>query len=298
MSRRCRMARRLIWPQTVAVLALIVIVVTHAAGFEMREFQFREDFGTEPLSDCTLQYYYHVPCGTVTWFWAFLDRDYGEILGSFFEIGDVSMYTGTSCDPADCHNLNTVRILDFGGYGDVYPGWNSIQMDVYCCDEDGCPVGPSLWNSGPYDCVVGWNYVDVEPALCLTSCSVAPGPPPLGPRILVTAKCIGTMCFYPAWGFDNVSGNVLRDCEMHDFSSLPALYPRPYNSHYSRVHSGYYGVGFEYCPPIWFCDGRDTVYPECLPYGAVELAWRVYLTCDGPSSAEPSTWGSIKSMYR
>lgn len=278
-------------------MALIGIAVAPAAGLEMRAYQFREDFGTEPLSDCTLQYYYHIPVGTFAWFWAFTGPDYGDILGSFFEIGDVSMYTGTSCDPAACHKLDMIRILDFAGYGDIYPGWNSIQMDVYCCDEDGCPVGPSLWNSGPYDCILGWNYVDVEPPLCLTSCSVALGPPPIGPRILVTARCVGTICIYPAWGLDNIGCPAEFGHEMHDVSCLPALYPRPYNSHYYKIHTGYYGAGFQYCPPVWFCDGFDTVFPECLPYGALELAWRIYLTCDGPTDAEPSTWGSIKSVY-
>ena len=63
------------------------------------------------------------------------------------------------------------------------------------------------------------------------------------------------------------------------------------------MHSGYYGQGFRYCPPRWFKDGRDTT-PDAIEYGYVELAWRIYLTCSGPSGVEPTTWGNIKSMYR
>jgi hypothetical protein len=58
------MARRLILSQCFVAVALIGIAVAPAAGLEMRAYQFREDFGTEPLSDCTLQYYYHIPVGT------------------------------------------------------------------------------------------------------------------------------------------------------------------------------------------------------------------------------------------
>ena len=84
---------------------------------------------------------------------------------------------------------------------------------------------------------------------------------------------------------------------MHDYGCLPALYPRPYNSHYASIHSGYYGKDFEYCPPRWFRDGRDST-PDGTQYGFCELAWRLYITCAGPSASQPATWSDIKSMYR
>jgi hypothetical protein len=266
-----------------------------AAGMEA--YKMKDDFAIEPLSDCSLQYYYYIPAGNFAWFWAFAGPIQNEIMGAFFEVGDISMYTGDACDPGVCHMLNRVRILDFGGYGDVYPGLNSIDIAVYCSDEEGCPVGPMLWHSGAYDCVRGWNYIDVEPPVCLSPCSVVTGPPPVGPRILVTAMCIGTDCFYPAWGFDNISTPLFSGSEMHDLSCLTALYPRPQNSHYGTVHSGYYGEGFMYCPPIWINDGRDTTR-DGSQFGAIELAWTIYLSCSGPTASEATTWGGIKSMYR
>jgi hypothetical protein len=30
----------------------------------------------------------------------------------------------------------------------------------------------------------------------------------------------------------------------------------------------------------------------------VEFAWRLYQRCEGPDAIEPTSWGSIKSMYR
>ena len=84
---------------------------------------------------------------------------------------------------------------------------------------------------------------------------------------------------------------------MHDEGCLPALYPRPYVSHYPTMHSGYYGQGFEICPPQWFKDGADTT-PDGSQYGFVELAWRLYVVCGGPTETGTTTWGNIKSMYR
>jgi hypothetical protein len=87
-------------------------------------------------------------------------------------------------------------------------------------------------------------------------------------------------------------------CNMHEHGCLPALYPRPYTSHYSAMHSGYYGNGsFQYCPPERFRDGRDST-PDGTLYGCIELAWRLYLSCSGPSATEPSTWGAIKAIYK
>jgi hypothetical protein len=117
------------------------------------------------------------------------------------------------------------------------------------------------------------------------------------PRILVTATHTGTDGIYPAWGMDNISTGIETACIMHEYGCCPALYPRPYVSHYRTIHSGFYGPAFMYCPPQWFCDGRDTT-PDCDLYGFIELAWRVYMICSGPTATEPSTWGNIKSMYR
>ena len=298
------MTRRLIWIQSiVAVVVLIGIAVTQAAGYEMREFKFREDFGSEALSDCYMNYYYYIrydPPTSGSYFWYFTGWTTGDMVGEWFQVGDVSMWTGLACDPVAGFTLEQVRILDFAGYGTVYPGWFSVTFDVYCSDEQGCPIGPSLHTTPPIDTGYGWWYIDIDPDLCLpVSCAVDPGPPPSGPRILITAMHTGSMGSYPAWGADNISSNFLLGAPMHDESCLPALYPRPYVSHYNTMHSGWYlyygGPGF-YCPPEWFLDGRDTA--DGQQWGFIELAWRIYLGYTGPTAAVPSTWGSIKSMYR
>jgi hypothetical protein len=280
----------------VIAVAVVLVTITSVIGSELRPYQMREDYGTEPLSDCVLQYYYYVPCPTYSWFWAYTGLLPGEILGELFTIGDLSMGGFDPCDPYSCMELEQIRVLDFGGYGPSYPGCYTVEFDVYCSDEQGCPVGPSLWNSGPWETGFGWNYIPVDPAISICDCVVETSPLAY-PRILVAATHTGTHGGYPAWGFDNVSAPILTGCEMHDAGCMPAFYPRPYSSHYTVVHSGFYGEHFAYCPPEWFRDGWDTT-PDYSQFGITELAWRIYLSCTGPSGTEPSSWGSIKSMYR
>ncbi len=282
---------------TVLTLALVLVVATSVFAFEKKAYQMRDDFGTEPLQDATLAYFYYIPCPTYSWFWGYYGWETGDIVGEFFTVGDISTLGYDPADPVNCHDLMGFVVLDFAGYGTAYPGPFTVQFDVYCSDENGCPVGPSLWNSGDMETAAGWNVIDVDPPISICDCAIDPGPPPSAPRILITATMVGYEATYPAWGLDNIGYAVAQGCVMHDVGCLPALYPRPYNSHYTTIHSGYYGVNFEYCPPAWFLDGYDTT-PDGTLYGFIELAWRIYLICSGPTATEPSTWGNIKSMYR
>jgi hypothetical protein len=279
----------------VLVLAMLLVHCS-ALAIEKQAYQMREDLGTEPLYDCALQYYYYIPCPTYSWFRFYSGWNPGDILGAWFQVGDLSTGGWDVCSPVDCHVLDQIRVLDFAGYGTVHPGIFTVEFDVYCADAYGCPVGYSLWNSGPRETHFGWNYFPVDPPISICNCSVSPGPPPSGPRILVTATHTGYDGQYPAWGFDNISTPVENGCVMHDLGCLPGLYPRPYTSHYTSIHSGYYGQDFQYCPPQWIKDGEDTT-PDASQFGFTEIAWRIYLSCTGPTDAQPTTWGEIKSMY-
>jgi len=243
---------------TVMAVALVLVLASSVFAYEKKAYTMRDDFGTQPLSDCTLNYYYYIPCPTSSWFWAVSGWTYGDNVGVFFQVGDLSMFYDITCDPINDHVLEQFRFLDFAGYGTQYPGLFTVEFNVYCCDEAGCPMGPSLWNSGPVETHFAWNYVVIEPPISICDCCVEPGPPPQGPRILITSTQIGTENSYPAWGFDSVSGNYQRGCIMHDYGCAPALFPRPTNSHYNTIHTGYYGVNMRYCPPLWFCDFGDT----------------------------------------
>jgi hypothetical protein len=285
--------------RTILVLAMLVVTLAFPGfAIEKRALQFRDDFGMEPAYEGALQYYYFIPCPTYSWFWAFTGWDVGDIIGEWFQVGDMSTGGFGSCDPEDCQQLKQFRVLDFAGYGQTHAGLFTIEFDVYCADEHGCPVGPSLWNSARYETGFGWNYIVIDPPISICGCAVIPGPPPSGPRIVVTVTNVGTQGRYPAWGLDNISTPVQSGCEAHDLGCLPMLYPRPYSSHYSTMHSGYYGNGgFAYCPPQWFLDVRDTT-SDGTEYGFIELCWRLYLVCAGPTEVYPTTWGSIKSIYR
>jgi hypothetical protein len=278
------------------VIALVLVLATSAFGLEKKAYQMREDFGSEPLYDCALNYYYYIPCPTYSWFWSYVGWTPGDIVGAFFRIGDVSMYYNDCCCPTTCMDLEEIRVLDFAGYGTVYPGLFTVEFDVYCSDGNGCPIGPSLWNSGPYETSYAYNYIQIDPPISVCEC-VSCQDPLSFPRILVTATHTGTDGAYPEWGFDNVSTAVETGCPMFDKGGLEALYPRPGTSHYGTMHSGYYGSDFAYCPPLWIPDGADTT-PDASQYGFIELAWRIYIVCSGPSAAESSSWGDIKTMYR
>jgi hypothetical protein len=279
----------------VTVLVVLCLGVCTGAA-EKQAFRFKEDFGVESLQSCTLQYYYYVPCPTFSWFWGFYDWEVGDIIGQVFTVGDSPTGTNTACDPLDCHDLAGFSFIDFAGYGTVYPGMFTVEFEVYCCDETGCPVGPVLWNSGSYETISGWNDLVVVDPLVLTDCSTLPGPST--PRFLLVAVHTGSDCTYPQWGFDNISGPLgdPSGCSMHDIGCLPALYPRPTVSHYTEIHTGYYGIDFAICPPWGFLDGLDTTLDGSL-YGFLELAWKISLACNGPG-IEPGTWGRLKSMYR
>jgi hypothetical protein len=265
-------------------LALVLVLATSAFGLEKKAYQMREDFGTEPLYDCALQYYYYIPCPTYSWFWAFTGWDYCDWIGVYFHIGDVSTGGWDPCDPMNCQTIETLRILDFAGYGTVYPGLFTIEVIV------GCPPWPYtyLYWSPPLETHFGWNYIDLVPPVCITPCWVGECT-----TIIVWVHLAGTVATYPAMGFDNISTAIEQACELHDLGCLPAVYPR------LASQSGYFGNGDPtiYYPPLYFCDGRDTT-PDCSVYGQIELAWRIYIGCYGPTDVQSSTWGNIKSMYK
>lgn len=282
---------------TIIAICVLLSAASPAWSIQSRAFQFQDDFGMEPLTDCRLNYHYYIPSATYSWFWGWFDWDPGDIIGSHFLIGDASMGTGTVCDPAECHTLEYIGILDMAHYGTPYPNLHAICIDVYCSDEFGCPIGPPLWSSDRLNTGYGWSYIQVEPSLCLTSCYTDPGPPPAFPRILVTATHCGYDNTYPVWATDNISTTLLEGIEMHDQGCLAALYPRPIYGYYATIHSGYYGKDFEYCPPLWFKDQNDST-PGGTQYGYCELTWRLYLACNGPTAVWPTTWGAVKAMYR
>jgi hypothetical protein len=269
-------------------LGLVLLLATSAFGLESKAYQLREDFGTEPTYDGALQYYYYIPCPTYSWFWAFSGFAPGDMLGAVFTIGDQGTGGYDPLDPAICHELEQFRILDFAGYGTVYPGLFTVEFSVYCAGADYCPVGAPIWLSGPLETHFAWNYFLVDPPLCLTPCY----DPPADFNVLLMAHHIGTEGTYPAWGCDNISTTLEQACILHDLGCLPVVYPR------TSSRTGFYGIGGvpSYCPPQYFCDGRDTT-PDCTQFGRIELAWRLYLICGGPTANESSTWGNIKSMY-
>ena len=168
-------------------LLIIVLISASASGLEKKAFMMREDYGIEALSECIIQYYYYIPCPTYSWFWEFTGWFPGDIIGQVFTVGDTPTGAHFPCDTLACYKLTGFRVLDFAGYGPSYPGIFTVEFDVYCADEDGCPVGLSLWNSGPRETAFSWNVILINPPVDLSSCYIHAGPPGSTPRFLLTA---------------------------------------------------------------------------------------------------------------
>jgi hypothetical protein len=287
------------------VLALVLVLATSAFALEARQYQLKQDFGTDPLYDCQLRYFYYIPCPTSSSFWGYYGWLPGDIIGQCFNIGDQGTNAYPPCDPSLAHTLEQMVFIEFTGLPATYPGLYTVEFDLYCAGEVCCgPQEPvlHLWNSGPYECVYAWNYLDVDPPLCLTPdivCCTEPMPT-CAPSVVVTATHTGTDGIYPVWGFDNISSAIGNGCVMHDAGCLPIVYPRTPCGWGSgqEVHSGFIGAyPFEYWPPAAFPDANDTTpYPYTL-YGCIEWALQIRLLNTGFTAVETSTWGSIKSMY-
>lgn len=281
------------------LLVMVLLLATSAFSIghvEKRAYQMKEDFGSESLYDGALQYYYYIPCPTDSWFWGFFGWVPGDILGARFRIGDVSTGGWPELDPGNCHTLEAIRMLDFAGYGTVYPGLYTVEFDVYCSATSQSPLLP-LWNSGPVETHYGWNYIQIDPPLPVCSCCEFDA---MYPSIGVTMTTVGDLAGYPAVGFDNICAPVESGCEMHDIGCLPAVYPRNQcGGANPRVHSGYVGLSpFQFWPPLGFTDGCDTTSDPVSQFGFIEWVLTLYVTCGAPSGKESATWGSIKAMYR
>jgi hypothetical protein len=251
-------------------------------AFEAKAYQMSEDFGTEPRYDCILQHYYYIPCPTYSWFWAYSGWTPGDMVGACFRMGDQGTGGFDMCDPYICTSIGGFRFLDFAGYGTVYPGLFTVEVDFYVSDGKNVPVC-HLWNSGPVESGYGWNYLTIDyPYVDIHECFGYECP---YPTIVATMTMVGTEGIYPAMGFDNVSKPAGTGCEMHDYGCTPALYPRkPQGSAGTSVHSGYIGgYPFQHWPPLAFPDGKHATDPSGpVWYGYSELAWRLYVICWGP----------------
>ena len=289
--------------RTILALALVLVFATSAFAFEAKMQKARKDIGVVPLGDCYLSYYYHCPePGTgLAYYWYVNTWDENDIFGTCYNIGDQGYGGDPACDPTLAQSLSRILFVEgSGACGGAYPGANSCELDVYCAPEYCCgPTAPvvHLWNSGPYECNVGWNYLEIDPPLCLTDCCLDPQPD-CNPSIVVTITMTGYEHIYPEIAFDCPYAVALFGYPWHDIGCLPAVVPRgPCGGPAPAVHGGYIGsYPFQYWPPFPLCDFADST-PDCTQFGYIEWRCTIDLLHSGPTATETSTWGNIKSMY-
>ena len=300
----CSLPQGVITMRLWLAVVFALILVSAGSAYEMKAYRFRDDYGMEPLQeyDSALSYYYYIPCPTYSWFWGINGLEAEEIIGVTYDLAQHSMGGLDPPDPVNDHRLMGFRVLNLAEAGSMYPGLFAVQFDVWCAQSRSCynPIEEAhLWSSGPICLQEGYNYIWIEPnGVSICPCCLDLGPPPTDPLITITATKLGGNPSRPVWGFDDISHPVNMGCDLHDYGCLPALYPRPWVSHYPSIHSGYFGsYHWQYCPPLLFPDPMDTTL-DYSDFGFIELAWRAYFKSTGPTSTDGVTWSEIKSLYR
>jgi hypothetical protein len=242
------------------------------------------DSGRNTLPSCALRYYYLIPgCGYVT-----VVEDIGEnlSLGMHFSMADtVEWY-----DPCDTTACMTLDVIDLTFYDVLAPPEDQgLNVKVYGADPLGEPTGMLLGNRDFEPLFVDTAAVTVT-AIDFTNDGAEPG--------LDVSGCGGDFIVLVTW--KNPTGHpslVLDDvCTCVDSCAVngaccamgvaPYLYPRLW------THTYHYGTEWLWAKQDSFCGPCD-----CGTYGYLEALWTCAF-CTQSAAATPTTWSTIKALYR
>ena len=240
--------------------------------------------GSSSLPSCELSYYYLISgCAYVT---VVEDIEENTSLGMHFSMADtVEWY-----DPCDTTACMTLDIIDLAFY-DVLapPADQSLNVKIFGADASGEPTGPLLGNRDFQPLFVDTATVTVT-AIDFTNNGAEPG--------LDLSGCSGDFVVLVTW--KNSTGHpslVLDDvCTCVDscavnptccaMGSPPYIYPRP------KPHTYDYGTEWAWAKEDSFCGPCD-----CGTYGYLEALW-ICGFCTESAATEPTTWSTIKALYR
>jgi hypothetical protein len=210
----------------------------------------------------------------------------------FSEFGFCDHRYGTCFDLADCPE--DCRILEDVWWAcQAYGGYNYVDIEIYCADEDDCPLGPPL--AGIYDYEVDdggypWEHVDFG-GLPLCGCTGT------SRFIVMIVQDAGHI----VWPYADLNYRNLDDgcesewrCTGHSFV---------YQGTVSYCNA--YGVP----APLWgswagaACTEYPAVPPSCHNYHydtGFYAEWLIdcYISCQGPTQTENRSWSEVKALYR
>jgi hypothetical protein len=232
---------------------------------------------------CVLSYYYLLEgCPYVT----VLDGiGENETYGVHFNMTDVVAWH-PPCDTAACLTLDTIELVL---YDVLASPANDMNIRIYGADADGRPVGDLLGNRdftplftqpGEFTTVV----IDFTNAGAVDGLDLSP--------------CRGNFVALLTWKnpsghpllvLDNISTPV-TNCPgteaCCDMGAVPYVYPRPATRTY------FYGTEFAWAKQDSIADSGGEA-----TYGYLEAFWSAAF-CKWSAATVPTTWGSIKAMYR
>jgi hypothetical protein len=226
---------------------------------------------------------YYDDCSGWTWGW----------LGYCYAWFDVPVTYGTCFDLSDCPG--ECRHLEDVWYACQRVGhWpGQIDIEVYCADEANCPVGPPLagiYGYQPFWQV--WQHFDFG-GLALCECEQTAA----GKFIVMVTDYLAGLETAPL--SDRNVKNVEEGCETEWRCS---------------GHSYIYRNLVSYCDvygapgPLWFpgpgygCTQDPNVPPDCDDWHdtGVYCEWLIdcYVSCQGPTQTEKTSWSAVKALYR
>ncbi len=280
----------------VIIVAILLITASTLPGWEMKHVRLAPqdvaDYNNQGLAisvSCTLSYFYTVPgCG---WVWVIDGIEENESFGVRFNMTDEVPFHDP-CDTSACLTLDALKIMLY----DVLPppADQSMNLRVYAAGEGGDPLGDLLGNVDFEPSYAGTASFTTEiidftkggstPGLDLSGCG--------GDFVVILTWLNSTG--HPCFVLDNISTCVEScavDPDCCQMGTYPYVYPR------TTPHTHYYGYfGSWLTDPDPTCDFRDST-TLCDEYGYIEGMITSYF-CTVSQATEPSTWGSIKAMYK
>jgi len=269
----------------VALLVMLVLAVAAATAGPVLQYCEVPERGSVERQDEYLLGYYNLCSGFGTWLWGWDGYCQASFLryppqyGTCFDLAD---------SPGECRHLEDVWWV-----GRSFYHYDTVDVEIFCADENACPVGAPL--AGIYDCSVvyhspSWHRFDFG-GLPLCGCDAGAG------RFIVMISHNGeeTESFS-----DANHKNIEAGCEYEWRCSGHSYVYRSYVS-YCDVY-GEPG-------PLWIagpdygCTNVPAVPPGCHDHDystGYYTEWLIdcYVSCNGPTRTEPTSWSEVKSLYR